>query len=288
MRPDALAELLARAPAALVYLMPGCHSPTGASIKPGRRPALLEVAERHDTLVVEDAALDKLRFDGPLPSLRALAPERVLRVGSLDKLAWAGLRVGWVCGPRATIARLARIKAARDLGSGILGQLAALALLEDLDHLRTARAAQARRQMETLHEALTRLLPDWQIARPEGGWSLWAELPVNVGVDGDALAAAAARHGVDVAAGSAHVPGGAATAAIRIAYAARRAAPHRGRPPPRRRLGGAHRRAAMTRGLLIPWTSKPRWPITGSGRASGRSARRGRGRRRRRRCGSAP
>ncbi|MDO8188808.1 PLP-dependent aminotransferase family protein [Conexibacter sp. JD483] len=233
MRPDALERLLARRVVALLYLMPGCRSPTGGSIARGRRPALLELAARHDLLVVEDAALDKLRFDGPLPSLRSLAPERVLRVGSLDKLAWAGLRVGWVVGPRATIARLTALKAARDLGSGILGQLAALELLRDVDRLRAARVAQARAQMQQLRAELNRRVPAWAIAVPEGGWSLWARLPRDAGVDGDALTAAAARHGVDVAAGSAHVapPGphddasaarerAEAIAAVRIAYVA--------------------------------------------------------------------
>ncbi|MDW5595700.1 PLP-dependent aminotransferase family protein [Conexibacter stalactiti] len=220
MRADALAALLDRQVVALLYLMPGCHSPTGRSIALGRRPALLELAARHDLLVVEDAALDKLRFDGPLPSLRALAPERVLRVGSLDKLAWAGLRVGWVCGPRATIARLAALKAARDLGSGILGQLAALRLLRDVDTLRVARVEQARARMEHLRGELAARIPAWRIDRPQGGWSLWAELPPDAGVDGDALTAAAARHGVDVAAGSAHVAGRERVSAIRIAYPA--------------------------------------------------------------------
>lgn len=235
MRPDALAALLARRVVALLYLMPGCASPTGGSIALGRRPALLELAQAHDLLVVEDAALDKLRFDGPLPSLRALAPERVLRVGSLDKLAWAGLRVGWVSGPRETIARLAALKAARDLGSGILGQLAALQLLEDVDRLRAARVVQARSRMELLRAELREWLPSWEVDEPEGGWSLWARLPPEAGVDGDALTAAAARHGVDVAAGSAHVAGGGRVAAVRIAYAA---------PPPLLREGAQRLAAA--------------------------------------------
>lgn len=221
MRPDALQALLARSVAALVYLMPGCRSPTGASIALGRRPALLRAAADHELLVVEDAALDELRFDGPLPSLRSLAPARVLRVGSLDKLAWAGLRIGWICGPRAAIGRLTRLKAARDVGTGVLGQLAALQLLRDVDTLRRARVAQAHARMRHLHGELSRRLPDWRIAMPEGGWSLWAELPPAAGADGDALVAAAARHGVDVAAGRAHVAGDPdRVGAVRIAYAA--------------------------------------------------------------------
>jgi DNA-binding transcriptional MocR family regulator len=130
----------------------------------------------------------------------------VLRVGSLDKLAWAGLRIGWICGPRELIGRLARMKAAHDLGSGVLGQLAALALLRDVDALRIARVAQARHRAALLRDELTRRIPAWRIAPPEGGWSLWAEWDAETGVDGDALAAAAAGHGVHVAAGRPHFP----------------------------------------------------------------------------------
>src|SRR4051794_33302543 len=100
MRADALRSVLARGGVGFVYLMPGVANPTGASVAPGRRPALLAAAEEFDTFVVEDAALEQLRFDGPLVPLRALAPERVLHVGSMSKLGWAGLRVGWICGPR--------------------------------------------------------------------------------------------------------------------------------------------------------------------------------------------
>lgn len=230
MRPDALRELLGRTVVALVYLMPGCGSPTGGSIALGRRPALIEAAAERDVLIVEDAALDKLRFEGPLPSLRSLAPDRVVRVGSLDKLAWAGLRIGWIVAPRTTIGRLTRLKAARDLGTGVLSQLAALSLLRDVDALRGARVEQAVTQMQHLRSELHRRVPDWTIERPQGGWSLWAQLPRSAGVDGDTFAAAASRHGVDVAAGRAHVAGGraevagggdaAGVAAVRIAYAA--------------------------------------------------------------------
>ena len=229
MRPDLLRDLLRRSVVALLYLMPGCHSPTGGSIALGRRPALLRAAAERDLLVVEDAALDELRFDGPLPPLRALAPQRVVHVGSLDKLAWAGLRIGWIVAPRPTIGRLTQLKAAHDLGTAILSQLAALRLLHAADGLRRSRVEQARARMEHLRSELNARVPTWTIARPQGGWSLWAELPRSAGIDGDALAAAASRHGVDVAAGRPHLAApasrgeagrGERVAAVRVAYAA--------------------------------------------------------------------
>lgn len=228
MRPDALRAVLARAPVGFVYLMPGLTNPTGTAIAAGRRPALLAAAADHDALVVEDAALDDLRFGAGPPPMRALAPDRVLHVGSLSKLAWAGLRVGWIAGPRDLIGRLARLKGARDLGTGALGQLAALQLLEDVDRLRAARRAQGQERLAVLSAELTARMPSWRLSEPIGGWSLWADLR---SVDSDLFTAAAARHGVDVSPGSSHVPGEAPSTAIRIAFA----------PPPELLREGARR-----------------------------------------------
>ena len=50
--------------------------------------------------MVEDIVLDELRFDGhPGTPIWAYLPERVLAAGSLSKVAWGALRVGWLRGP---------------------------------------------------------------------------------------------------------------------------------------------------------------------------------------------
>lgn len=230
MRADALRDVLARGGVGFVYLMPGVANPTGGAIAPGRRPSLVEAAAEFDTFLVEDAALEQLRFDGPLTPLRALAPERVLHVGSLSKLAWAGLRVGWICGPRELVGRLARLKGARDIGAGALGQLAALALLQDLPALRAARIGQGHARLELLRAELAAALPTWTTNVPDGGWALWAE----IGVDSDVFTAAAAAHGVRVGPGSAHVPGEGSSTALRLAFS----------PPPEVLREGVRRLAA--------------------------------------------
>jgi DNA-binding transcriptional MocR family regulator len=231
MRADALRDVLRRGGIGFVYLMPGVANPTGASVAVGRRPALLQAAAEFDTFVVEDAALEHLRFDGPLTPLRALAPERVLHVGSMSKLGWAGLRVGWICGPRDLVGRLARLKGARDIGAGALGQLAALQLLRDLPSLRAARVAQGQERLGVLRAELAAALPSWTLNAPEGGWALWADMGT---VDSDVFTAAAAAHGVQVGPGSAHVPGEGSSTALRLAFS----------PPPDVLREGVRRLAA--------------------------------------------
>jgi DNA-binding transcriptional MocR family regulator len=142
----------------------------------------------------------------------------VLAAGSLSKVAWGGLRVGWLRAPRPVILRLARIKAALNLGVGAFDQLAALTILDDYPQLCLQRRAQAGTQMHTIVNALRRELPDWNIPVAQGGWSLWLSPPAGSGA---ALAQAALRHGVAITPGAANSPDGAFPEYVRICYGAR-------------------------------------------------------------------
>nr|WP_228848014.1 PLP-dependent aminotransferase family protein [Paenihalocynthiibacter styelae] len=67
-----------------VYLMPTVHNPLGSVINAQIRAQLIDVARRHDLLIIEDAAYAFLEPDPP-PSLIALAPERTIHVGGFLK-----------------------------------------------------------------------------------------------------------------------------------------------------------------------------------------------------------
>jgi DNA-binding transcriptional MocR family regulator len=211
-RPEQLRHHLERASAALVYLVPNVHNPTGGELAADRRRAIVALAAEHGVPVVEDTVLDDLRYAGTLrPTLQELAPDAVVGVGSVSKLAWAGLRVGWIRAPRPLILRLARLKGAWDLGAPVLDQLLCLRLLEDWEALTAVRRTQAAEAMGMLTGALREHLPEWEITEPRGGLSAWARLPY---ASGDEVVAAALRHGVVVAPGSAHAAGNAGDDAV--------------------------------------------------------------------------
>ncbi|MGY1438148.1 aminotransferase class I/II-fold pyridoxal phosphate-dependent enzyme [Streptomyces reniochalinae] len=116
MLPDALDHALTRAAdadarTAFVYLTPTHHNPTGRTMPTARRRSLLEVAARHELLIVEDDAYAELPLtEGrtPPPSLAALAGyRRVIRLCSFSKTLGPGLRVGWLLTDRALAVRLA-------------------------------------------------------------------------------------------------------------------------------------------------------------------------------------
>jgi DNA-binding transcriptional MocR family regulator len=244
-RVESLRHHLGRGPAALVYLVPNVHNPTGRELAADRRHAVIDAAAEHGVPVVEDTVLDDLRYAGTLrPTLQELSPDTVVGVGSVSKLAWAGLRVGWIRAPRPLILRLARLKGAWDLGAPVLDQLLCLRLLEDWEALAAVRRTQAAEAMGLLTGALREHLPDWEITEPLGGLSAWVTLPYG---SGDEVVAAALRHGVAVAPGSAHAAGDAGDGAVVV----RTGAPRQDLAEGVRRLAAAWREGERSGANLL-------------------------------------
>lgn len=91
-----------------VYLMPTVHSPLGAVMDEPTRHRLLAVAQRHNLLIIEDAAYAFLEPDPP-PSFLALAPDRTVYIGGFSKNLATGLRLGYVIAPPAHTAPLLEV-----------------------------------------------------------------------------------------------------------------------------------------------------------------------------------
>jgi DNA-binding transcriptional MocR family regulator len=217
-RPDDLARALGGPGAALVFLVATCHNPTGGIMPEARRREVLRICAERDVLVVEDVTVSDLSFEDPLPpSLTALASGPVVTVGSFSKVLWGGLRTGWLRADRALALRLGRLRAAQDLGSGLLDQAAVLAALPRYEEIRAARRRQAADRYAAFAAALAEQLPEWRHAPPRGGWSLWAELPLPVADD---LAAVAGRHGVAISPGSNAAPDDLFPAHVRLCFPA--------------------------------------------------------------------
>lgn len=105
MDPDALdRQCRSRKPRA-VYLMPTVHNPLGSVMDVTTRQRIVEVAQAHDLLMIEDAAYAFLENDPP-PSFIELAPERTIHVGGYSKSLATGLRLGYLVSPPRHIPNL--------------------------------------------------------------------------------------------------------------------------------------------------------------------------------------
>ncbi|MDQ1154865.1 PLP-dependent aminotransferase family protein [Brevundimonas sp. SORGH_AS_0993] len=167
--------------AAMAYLVLDHNNPTGRMMRKADRIRLLAGLKGSETLLVLDETLVDLTLSGP-PALGASAVDapRVVRLGSLSKSVWGGLRIGWIRADRAVVQRLAHSRASFDLGVPILEQLAAVELLSDGGAALAARRPLLRARRDHLRARLAERLPDWVCPRPTGGLSLWVQLPAPI------------------------------------------------------------------------------------------------------------
>lgn len=191
--------LIAEAPS-LIYLMPTFQNPTGVVVPEKNRREIVRLAEERQIPIIEDNTLADLDHGRqpppPLGSFARTAP--ILTIGSLSKLLWGGLRVGWIRAPEPIISRLVRLKVMADLGTSLVSQAIAARLLPRAGAIREARRREMRERLEVMAKQLGRFLPEWSWHRPEGGLSLWVRLPR---ANASEFAQVALRHGVSVVPG---------------------------------------------------------------------------------------
>ncbi|HWC24066.1 MAG TPA: PLP-dependent aminotransferase family protein [Flexivirga sp.] len=143
--------------ARLVYVTPSHQFPTGAVMSLRRRTALLDWAESHRALIVEDDYDSEFRYGS-----RALAPlqsldrcGRVAYVGSFSKVLMPMLRVGYVVAPRSLQPALRTAKSLSDwqgdtVTQGAMARFLAEGLLAA--HVRRATRVYAGRRSVLLRE----------------------------------------------------------------------------------------------------------------------------------------
>lgn len=224
---DRLRDLLERAEPRLVYLIPTYHNPTGVVMPEAARRRLAQLAERAGVPVLEDLALADLTLGAePPPPVAAFARGgTLLTVGSMSKVFWAGLRVGWLRAEPEIVLRLGRLKVVHDLGVSLLSQAVAVRLLKDATALRARRCREVARGLEVWSELLQAELPGWRFTAPPGGLCLWAQLPAGSAAE---LAQVALRHGVSIVPGPLCSPDGGCGDHLRLPLSCSEAAAREG------------------------------------------------------------
>jgi 2-aminoadipate transaminase len=179
--PEALESVLRQDKVKFIYLVPTFQNPTGRTLSLDRRKAVAELIRRYDALLVEDDPYSALRYRGEdLPSIKSMAWDNVVYVGTLSKVLAPGLRIGFCVAPEALRKWLVIVKQGIDLHTSTLGQALAAEYLAGgylQVHLPKILALYRPRQ-EAMLEAMDRFFPkDFQWSRPQGGMFIWAQGP---------------------------------------------------------------------------------------------------------------
>ena len=199
----ALAEALARHPVKACLFMLNFANPTGSLVSDENRKALLALLYRHQVPLIEDDVYTELYFgrQAPLCSKAADPDGLIMHVSSFSKCLTPGYRLGWVAAGRYA-RQIQRLKLSTSLATTGPVQIALADYLKHGaydKHLRQLRL-QLTAQEAALVAAIERHFPaGTRLARPQGGYFLWLELPP--GVDSLLLHQQALARGISIAPG---------------------------------------------------------------------------------------
>ena len=217
---DDLAAKIDRFRPSLMAFNPQHQNPTGSRLPPARVEAVAELARRNRVPVLEDRVAADLGFDRRhLPAIDEYETGGYgLLAGSLCKVAWPGLRLGWLRADAQIINRMRSHKAVADMFTPALSQLLGLEIVDRYEEFVTARLDQLRPSMDLVVDALHADLPEWSFPSVRGGLSVWATLPQDASAT--AFVQHAIRHGVSVASGREFCPKDVDCPNIRLPYTA--------------------------------------------------------------------
>lgn len=97
------------------------HNPTGAVFGRDVLARIVELAERHDAVIVTDEVYEHLVFGAPHVPVASLpgAAERTVSISSAGKtFSFTGWKVGWITGPEDLVSRVRTIKQFLTYSSG--------------------------------------------------------------------------------------------------------------------------------------------------------------------------
>ena len=164
-----------------LYMIPDFQNPSGESLTLEERRMLVQLAQEHDFLIVEDSPYRELRYEGePVPTMYSLDPDRVIHLGSFSKIFAPGFRLGWAIAHPDILDKIYVCKQSRDLCPPIFDQYVAAEFLSsgrlDANLLKTIELYKGKRDlMLSLLEEHMPAEVKW--THPEGGLFLFLTLP---------------------------------------------------------------------------------------------------------------
>lgn len=176
------AALKANPGAKFIYTVPDFQNPTGVMMSLARRKRLVEIANAHDLIILEDSPYREIRFEGAsIPPIKSFDTEgRVIFLGSFSKVLAPGLRLGWAVASAELIEQLGLLKLAADTQTSTLNMAVASRFLADYDidaHIGTIRSAY-RHKKNLMLDSIRRSFPQ-EIACTDasGGLFTWLTFP---------------------------------------------------------------------------------------------------------------
>ena len=158
----------------LIYVTPSHQFPFGMTMSLARRTALIELAGSRDAYIFEDDHNSEFRYTGPpLPCLQGLDNRgRVIYAGTLSKILYPSLRLGYLLAPEHLIEPMIKIRAVMDQHSPAIDQATLARFMSEgyfLSHIKRMRKLYSERR-DFFVEHFNNLLSNYfRLEIPEAG-----------------------------------------------------------------------------------------------------------------------
>jgi GntR family transcriptional regulator / MocR family aminotransferase len=165
----------------IIHITPSHQYPLGMTMSFERRTALLDFARANDAFIFEDDFYAEFRFTGPpLPCLQGIDNfGRVIYAGTMSKILYPSLRLGYVVAPEALIDALVKVRSTMDQHSPAIDQATLARFITEgffLSHIKRMRKIYAERR-EVFINQFNELLGDrFTLQVPDGGLNMVAWL----------------------------------------------------------------------------------------------------------------
>ncbi|HEY8030621.1 MAG TPA: PLP-dependent aminotransferase family protein [Gaiellaceae bacterium] len=217
--PDALEEALASGPKpAFLYTIATFQNPSGRTLTEERRSRVVEIARKHELLVIEDDPYGLVRFEGdPVPTLFELeGGDNVVYASSFSKTIAPGVRVGYYVMPAPLAAQIEALAVSTYITPPFMTQATVHEFLRRGNFEPNVERVNGllRMRRDAMLGALERHAPEGAVwTRPEGGYFVWLDLDHAA----PSLAAAQAA-GVTFVEGKDFFADGSGARSIRLAF----------------------------------------------------------------------
>ena len=166
-----------------IYLIPDFQNPAGMTMPEARRIEILNIAKKHEIMIIEDSPYRELRFSGkPQRMLYDLdnGEGNVITLGTFSKIFMPGFRMGWVLAHPMVIDNFVKAKQSTDLCTSAFLQKITVKFFQKnyFDANVKNIVDMYRGKLEAMLGAFEKYMPEgvtW--TRPEGGLFLFLTLP---------------------------------------------------------------------------------------------------------------
>jgi 2-aminoadipate transaminase len=182
-----------------IYVVPTYQNPAGVVMSEKRRKQLIDIANEHDLIIIEDDPYGKLRYDGEsIKPIKAFDDEqRVIYMSTFSKVLSPGFRLAWTIASEDLTRKIVICKQALDLCTNTFSQFVANEFIRqgslDLHIMKLCEMYKPKRDI--MMQSIQEFFPEgYTCNRPKGGMFAWVKLPE--GIDTETMFLDAIKHKV--------------------------------------------------------------------------------------------